>query len=102
MEIHSIVVVSLHTPKERIWGELLALNPSGVTVRGIDLESFEDLVRQVLDPESAQVGLPTLFFPMHRVERVALDEPRGTIPSLAQTFEHKVGRSLQQYLSLFA
>ncbi len=102
MEIHSIVVVSLHTPKERIWGELLALNPSGVTVRGIDLESFEDFVRQVLDPESSQVGLPTLFFPMHRVERVALDEPRGTIPSLAQTFERKVRRSLQQYLSLFA
>jgi len=102
MEIHSIVVVSLHTPKERIWGELLDLNPSGVTVRGIDLESFEDFVRQVRDPESVQVGPPTLFFPMYRVERVALDEPRGNIPSLAQTFEHKVGRSLQQYLSLFA
>ncbi len=102
MEIHSIVVVSLHTPKERVWGELLTLNPSGVTVRGIDLESFDDFVRQVLDPEGAQVGLPTLFFPMHRVERVALDEPRGNIPSLAQTFERKVGRSLQEYLSHFA
>jgi hypothetical protein len=102
VDINSIVIVSLHSPKERIWGELLSMNPSGVTIRGMNLESFDDFVRQVLDPESAGIGLPTLFFPMHRVERVALDEPRGDIPSLAQTFERKVGRSLQQYLSQFA
>jgi hypothetical protein len=38
---------------------------------------------------------------MQRVERIALDEPRGSIPSLAERFEQKVGRSLRDYLALF-
>ncbi len=102
MEPHSIVVISLHTPKEKVWGELLALNTAGVTVRGIDLNAFDDFIRQVLHPEGERIGLPTLFFPMARVERIALDEPRGSIPSLAETFGQKVGRSLGEYLALFA
>lgn len=102
MDLHSIVIVSLHTPREKVWGELVALNPSGVTVRGIDLNSFDDFVRQVRHPEGERVGLPTLFFPMQRIERVALDEPSGSIPSMADLFEQKVGRSLKDYLALFA
>lgn len=102
MQLHSIIVLSLHTPKERLWGELLEMNTAGVTIRGIDLNSFDDFIRQVLDPEGDRIGLPTLFFPMQRVERIALDESRGSIPSLAETFEHKVGRSLADYLALFA
>jgi hypothetical protein len=102
MEPHSIVVISLHTPKEKVWGELLALNTAGVTIRGIDLNAFDDFIRQVLHPEGERIGLPTLFFPMARVERIALDEPRGSIPSLAEMFEQKVGRSLGEYLALFA
>ncbi len=47
MDPHSIVVISLHTPKEKVWGELLAINPSGVTIRGIDLNSFDHFVRQI-------------------------------------------------------
>jgi hypothetical protein len=39
---------------------------------------------------------------MQRVERIALDEPTGSIPSMAQRFEQKVGRSLADYLALFA
>jgi hypothetical protein len=102
MQLHSIVIVSLHSPKEKLWGELLDISPAGVTVRGIDLNSFDDFIRQVLDPAGERIGLPTLFFPMSRVERVALDEPRGSIPSLAEVFEQKVGRSLLDYLALIA
>jgi hypothetical protein len=102
MEINSIVVVSLHTPREKVWGELLALNTGGITMRGIDLNSFDDFVRQVLHPEGDRVGLPTVFFPMQRVERISLDEPTGSIPSMADLFEQKVGRSLKEYLALFA
>ncbi len=102
MEPHSIVVVSLHTPKEKLWGELLAIHPAGVTLRGIDLNSFDDFIRQVLHPEGDRIGLPTLFFPMQRIERIALDERRGSIPSLAEVFEQKAGRSLPDYLALFA
>jgi hypothetical protein len=102
MKPHSIIVVSLHSPKERIWGELLEMNVAGVTLRGIDLNSFDDFIRQARDPEGDLVGLPTVFFPMVRVERVALDEARGSVPSLAETFEQKVGRSLLDYLAQFA
>src|SRR5271170_6306693 len=102
MEINSIVVVSLHTPREKVWGELLALNTAGITIRGIDLNSFDDFVRQVLHPEGERVGLPTVFFPMQRIERISLDEPSGSIPSMADMFEQKVGSSLKHYLALFA
>ncbi len=102
LDVHSIVIVSLHSPKEKLWGELVALHPAGVTLRGIDLNSFDDFVRQVLHPEGDRVGLPTLFLPMQRVERIALDEPSGSIPSLAEVFEQKVGRTLHDYLALFA
>lgn len=102
MEPHSIVVVSLHTPKEKLWGELLDVSTAGVTIRGIDLSGFDDFVSQVLHPEGERMGLPTLFFPMMRIERIALDEPRGSVPSLAEVFEKKVGRSLVEYLGQFA
>jgi hypothetical protein len=98
----SIVVISLHSPKEKLWGQLLTIHPAGVTVRGIDLNSFDDFILQVLHPEGDRVGLPTLFFPMTRIERIALDEPSGSIPSLGGMFERKVGRSLTDYLALFA
>ncbi len=102
MEVHSIIVVSLHNPKEKVWGELLAIHAAGITVRGIDLNSFDDFIRQVRDPEGERVGLPTLFFPMNRVERIALDEAVGSIPSLSDLFAQKTGGSLRDYLALFA
>jgi hypothetical protein len=102
MQPHSIVVVSLHSPKERLWGELVDISSAGVTLRGIDLSSFDDFVSQVLHPEGDRIGLPTLFFPMLRIERIALDEARGSIPSLADVFQKKVGRSIAEYLTLFA
>jgi hypothetical protein len=102
MDPHSIVVVSLHSPKERLWGELIDISTAGITLRGIDLNGFDHFVSMVLHPEDDRIGLPTLFFPMLRIERIALDEARGSIPSLAEVFEKKVGRSLAQYLEQFA
>ena len=77
------------------------MNSSGVTLRGIDLNSFDDFIRQVMDPEGERIGLPTLFFPMQRIERIALDAPHGSIPSLSGRFEQRVGRSIRDYLALF-
>lgn len=102
MQPNSIVVISLHTPKEKIWGELLAINPAGVTVRGIDLNSFDHFLRQINGPEGERIGLPTVFFPMNRVERIALDESSGAIPSMAEIFARKIGRSITDYLVQFA
>jgi hypothetical protein len=102
MQPNSIVIVSLHSPKEKIWGILLDLNTSGVTVRGIDLNSFDHFVNEINQLDAERVGLPTVFFPMTRVERISLDEPSGAIPSMAEIFERKIGRSLVEYLAQFA
>ena len=102
VDIHSIVVVTLHSPREKVWGQIVALHAAGVVIRGIDLNSFDDFVSQVRHPEGERVGLPTVFFPMQRIERISLDEPSGSIPSMADLFERKVGRSLNDYLALFA
>ena len=80
----------------------MEISNAGVTVRGIDLGSFDDFVIQILHPEGDRIGLPTLFFPMVRIERIALDEPHGSIPSMAEVFEKKVGRTLLDYLGQFA
>ena len=59
--MNSIVVVSLHTPREKIWGELMALSIAGITVRGIDLNSFDDFVRQVVHPEGDRGPANSVF-----------------------------------------
>jgi len=100
MDINSIVIVSIISPKEKIWGQLLMLEPKGVTVRGIDIDAFDDFIRQVTKQEETAVGPHTVFYPMHRVERISLDEPSGSIPSLAQSFEVKVGITIQEYLGV--
>jgi len=102
MEPHSIVIVSLHTPKEKIWGELLAIHTAGITVRGIDLNSFDHFIRQLNEPDGGRVGVPTVFFPMNRIERVAMDEPSGSIPSMDEVFARKLGRGLIDCLAQFA
>lgn len=102
MKPDSIVIISLHSPKEKIWGILMDLNTSGVTIRGIDLNSFDHFVSQINQLDAERVGLPTVFFPMMRIERISLDEPSGSIPSMAEIFERKIGRTLTDYLAQFA
>jgi hypothetical protein len=38
----------------------------------------------------------TVFFPMHRVERMELDARNGEIPAMQERFENKTGRSCAQ------
>ncbi len=100
MEINSIVIVSLVSPKEKMWGQLVMLEPKGITVRGIDLGAFDDFIRQVIQQEETAVGMNTVFFPMQRVERIMVDEPSGSIPSLSERFQAKVGLTIQEYLGI--
>ena len=100
MEINSIVIVSLVSPKEKIWGQLLLLESKGITIRGLELDSFDDFVSQIVNREDTTVGMTRVFYPMQRVERIAMDEPSGSIPSLAERFHQKVGLTIQEYLGL--
>jgi hypothetical protein len=85
----TIVVITLNNPREKFWGVILELNPSGVSVRGIDLNSFDDFADMVRSGEPTVPG--AVFFPMHRVERLEIDAPSGSIPSLAGRFAARTG-----------
>ncbi len=94
------VVIYLRDPKEKVWGLLLSLNPTGVVVRGLDLAAFDDWMRQEAKGETPLLGLLTLFYPMHRLERLERDEAVGPLPSYADRFEREVGRTVFESLGL--
>lgn len=94
----AIVIVSLVQAIEKYWGVLEFLTQPGVTLLGINLSSFDDWVRAVVNESRPSLGLTTVFFPMHRVERIFVDEPVGEVESLRQSFERRVGTPLEAYL----
>jgi hypothetical protein len=85
----SLVIATLCNPREKFWGMILALAPEGLSMSGAELASFEDLTVMVRDGEPFTPAV--VFFPMHRIERVELDLPDGSLPSLAQRFFSKTG-----------
>lgn len=99
-EPSALVLVNLVNPKEKFFGVLRALSAAGVTMRAINLDSFEDWVHQIARGDEAEIEMITMFAPLFRVERIFLDEPAGSIQSYAQRFEQVVGRSVQDYLGL--
>ena len=86
----AVVLMTLREPREKFWGAILHLSPEGVSLRGVDLVAFEDLVSQIRAGDPFTSGV--VFFPMHRVERMELDLPEGNILSLAQRFAEKTGQ----------
>ncbi|MBZ5645729.1 MAG: hypothetical protein LAN37_00735 [Acidobacteriia bacterium] len=84
-----LVLVTLNSPREKFWGAILDINPSGVSLRGIDLNSFDDFAGLVRAGEP--VTASAVFFPMHRIERLEVDVRNGEIPSLRERFESKAG-----------
>ena len=86
----AIVIATLANPREKFWGAILQLAPTGLSLRGVELSSFDDFTAQIRAGEPFAAGV--IFFPMHRVERLELDLPEGTLPSLAQRFAQKTGQ----------
>jgi hypothetical protein len=84
-----MVLVTLSNPREKFWGAILSLAPEGLSLCGVELASFDDLISLVKDGEPFSPGV--VFVPMHRVERMELDLPDGSIPSLSQRFAAKTG-----------
>jgi hypothetical protein len=84
-----IVLVTLGNPREKFWGVILDLNGQGLSLSGIELASFEDLVSMIKAGDSATPGI--VFFPMHRIERVELDQSDDNVPSLSQRFALQTG-----------
>lgn len=86
-----IVLIALRDPREKIWGALREISHAGVFVKGIDLNSFEELVKATSN-NTPFYGLSEQFLPMWRIERVAKDDADGDIPSMQQQFEERTGK----------
>jgi len=96
----STVVIYLQDPKEKVWGVLVSMTPAGVVLRGIDLATFDDWMRQEARGEEELIGLTTIFYPMHRVVRMERDETVGPLTSYADRFAREVGKSVGAVLGL--
>jgi methylmalonyl-CoA epimerase len=88
------VLLYLRDPHEKMWGVLRERDGSGVTVEGLDLQSFDAWTAQI---ERGDEGItPSLVFvPMARVERVLLDRGTPALPSLSEGFFVRTGRTVQ-------
>ena len=62
----AVVIATLCNPREKFWWMILSLAAEGLTPA-------------------------VVFSPMHRIERVELDLPDGSLPSLSQRFLAKTG-----------
>lgn len=94
----SIVVVNCGNPREKMWGCVVHMDISGVVIRGLDLESVEDWLRQERSGGGGALGPSTFFVPMHRVLRIDLDESSGAVESFADRFRAASGRDVRDVL----
>lgn len=99
MDAGTLVLLHLVDPKEKYWGLLLAMGPAGVTLRGIDVTLFDDWARQHRTAGEEELGVTTLFVPMHRVEKIFEDARVGSVGSYAERFFEIVGRDVRQFLT---
>jgi hypothetical protein len=93
LEQGALVVLSLHTPREKYWGVLAKILPAGVIVRGLALDAFEDWLRQEQHGTECMIGPTTVFFPMARVERLEADETVGPVHGFGDRFQAATRRS---------
>src|SRR5205809_6622862 len=94
MKLNSIVIVNLQSPRERFFGRLSDMATHGITVQGIDLNAFEDWMDHITNREESGVQPNTVFFPIHRVERVIMDQGIGATRSLCDTCLTKGGSAV--------
>ncbi len=101
IESGSVVIINLHQPREKMLGLLIKLDGIGAQLRGIDLNSFDNLIQQVRAGEGGTgfgPVLSTMFFPSPRIERILLDEPAGQLPSCGDRFKENTGINLKDFL----
>ncbi len=85
----AFVLATLGNPREKFWGRLVDLDPRGIVLCGVLLDSFDDFVRQLRGGEAAVPVI--IFYPMHRVQSVELERSDGPVPSLLERFRQETG-----------
>ena len=89
------VIIVMHTPREKLFGILEEINPSGIYFRGIDLGYFDDWCQSIVDGEQ-YLPMSDYFLPMWRLERMMRDESAGGASSMMEQFEQRTGRKLSE------
>lgn len=95
----SLIILHCQNPREKVWGVLLSVNAHGVTMRGIDVYSFDDWSRSIAN-QTDTMGLSTMFVPMIRVEKIVLDETYGGYKSFSEQFHERVGHDVREFLGI--
>ena len=95
---NSLVVVHCGNPREKMWGVVVRLDAVGLVLRGLDLESVEDWIRQERAGSDKLIGPTTFFVPMHRVLRIDLDDDAPVVKSYHNRFATACGRDALEAL----
>ena len=94
----ALVILHCGNPREKMWGAVVRLDAVGVVLRGLDLESVEDWLRQERADAERDIGPTTFFVPMHRVLRIDLDETSPAVESYGDRFSAACGREALEAL----
>ena len=96
----SLVIVHCTNPREKVWGLRLGLDGSGAVVRGMDLATVEDWLRQERAGDPALIGPSTFFIPVHRLVRIDLDESGVVVESYGDRYRQACGRPVEEALGM--
>jgi hypothetical protein len=95
IETGSVVIVHCTAPREKLWGLLLRIDAVGAVIRGMDLTSVDDWIRQEARGDLAAIGPTTFLLPSHRLVRVDLDESAPLVDGYADRYRHACGRDVR-------
>jgi hypothetical protein len=98
IDVGALVIVHCREPREKMWGVLLRLDGTGLTMRGLDLAAVEDWLRQERSGEGGLIGPSTFLIPTHRVVRIDLDERGGVVEGYADRYAEACGRDAREAL----
>lgn len=91
-----IVVAVMQNPREKVLGVLRKVSDSGIFLRGIDLNYFEEWTKAIKSGET-YLPMQEMFLPMWRLERLSRDEGSDDLPSMAEQFEQRTGIRFEEF-----
>lgn len=96
IETGESVIIILNNPREKLFGVLHEINASGVFLRAIDLNYFDEWTRAIANGEQ-YLPMQDYFLPMWRVERLTRDESSAGLLSLTEQFSQRTGLYISHF-----